>query len=123
MQQLILVGAGGFAGAIARYLVSLAMTRVSESFPLGTLTINVVGSFLIGFLAVAIGERGWVAPTAGLALTTGFLGAFTTFSTFSLELLRLWSSGQSGTALVYAFGSVVLGLVAVWLGASAARAL
>lgn len=119
MQNLILVAAGGAAGSVLRYLATLGATRAfGTGFPWGTLAVNVAGSVTIGVLAVIL-----TGPRAGLSplLVAGFLGGFTTFSTFSLDALRLWQGGQAGLAGAYVAGSVALALAGVALGAWMAR--
>jgi CrcB protein len=116
----IAVAIGGALGAMARYGVStLVFDASSQRFPYATLSVNVLGSFLIGILFVLIVEKGLLPPEMRSILMVGFLGAFTTFSTFSLDALGLWQNGHLLLALVYALGTVVLCLaaisVAVWL--------
>ncbi|MEM9437420.1 MAG: fluoride efflux transporter CrcB [Pseudomonadota bacterium] len=101
------VALGGALGSVLR-----AMVGASVGFPMGTLMVNVVGSFLIGIaFAVGVADR-----TYGPFLMIGLFGGFTTFSTFSLDTLKLVQSGQMGPALAYIAGSVALSLVAVWAG-------
>ncbi len=116
----IAVAIGGALGAMARYGVStLVFDASSQRFPYATLSVNVLGSFLIGILFVLIVEKGLLPPEMRSILMVGFLGAFTTFSTFSLDALGLWQNGHLWLALVYALGTVVLCLaaisIAVWL--------
>jgi CrcB protein len=116
----IAVAIGGALGAMARYGVStLVFDASSQRFPYATLSVNVLGSFLIGILFVLIVEKGLLPPEMRSILMVGFLGAFTTFSTFSLDALGLWQNGHLLLALVYALGTVVLCLaaisIAVWL--------
>ncbi|HEV8253922.1 MAG TPA: fluoride efflux transporter CrcB [Vicinamibacteria bacterium] len=120
---LLLVGAGGFIGANARYLVAKWVGGVFEArFPLATFLINVGGSFLIGLLVAALGERLFPhADALRLALGVGFLGAFTTFSTFELETHALFDDGLWLTAIANIFLSLFAGLVAVRLGILAAK--
>ncbi|WP_309572848.1 fluoride efflux transporter CrcB [Deinococcus sp.] len=108
---------GGAVGAAARYGVQLALAplAVRAGFPVAVLLINVVGSFLLG-VTVALAGRGAVPEAARLAVGTGVLGAFTTFSTFSVELDGLLGAGRSGAAGLYALLSVVLGVLAAILG-------
>ena len=101
------VALGGAIGAVLRYLTGLAL-----AFPFGTLAVNILGSFLIGVLWVALADRGHWAPL----LTTGVLGGFTTFSAFSLDTLRLVDSGRAPMAALYVLASVTLSLCAVALG-------
>ena len=116
----IAVAIGGALGAMARYGVSTLLFDAStQRFPYATLSVNVLGSFLIGILFVLIVEKGLLPPEMRSILMVGFLGAFTTFSTFSLDALGLWQNGHLLLALVYALGTVVLCLaaisIAVWL--------
>jgi len=121
MMTLLQVAAGGALGAVLRLGVTLGMGRVAgPGFPLGVLTVNVLGSFLIGAVIVLSFHRG--AEHINPFLVTGVLGGFTTFSTFSLEALTLYERGAVGAALAYIGLSVGLSLAAVALGAWAARA-
>lgn len=116
--NILLVALGGAAGSVARYLTVLGAARLVPGFPVGVMAINVLGSFVIGLLAgVLIGPRAGFSPL----LVVGFLGGFTTFSTFSLDALRLWDAGQPGMALVYVVGTVGLSLAAVVAGVGLAR--
>ena len=118
------VGAGGFLGASLRYLVGALVSRnVPTLFPLATFVINVSGCFGIGFLAVLAEERWAMGPEARLFWTAGVLGGYTTFSTFGYETLTLARDGSYALAAVNVMGQVALGLLAVWAGAVAARAL
>ncbi|GAB6933023.1 fluoride efflux transporter FluC [Calditerricola satsumensis] len=117
------VAVGGIVGACLRVgLAQAAAKWWPGSFPVATFFVNVVGSFLIGLLYAVGLERGGLSPTAYTALVGGFLGSFTTFSSFSLEILRLLESGQTALVLGYAVGSVVAGVAAVWLGLLLGRA-
>ena len=118
------VSVGGLLGANARYAVGLwAADRWGALFPWGTLLINVSGSFVLGFYLTLVTERFIGRSTARLFLATGFLGAYTTFSTFSFETLQLVQRGAVGPALAYVGASLVGGLVAVLAGIAAAHAL
>jgi CrcB protein len=116
-KNLLLVGAGGFLGSAARYLVSRLNTRVDWlSIPLGTLTVNVAGSLLLGFL-VGISERSALLTAEWrMFLMVGLCGGFTTFSTFSGENLMLMRNGQFVPLFLYTILSLVLGFGAVFLG-------
>ena len=116
MWQLIMaVAAGGAVGSVARFLVTQQMLRVSTEFPLGTLLVNVVGSLLIGLFArIFTGPD--ASATARAALTIGFCGGFTTFSTFSAELVLLIEQGRAVRAVFYVFGTTGLALVATVTG-------
>lgn len=91
MNTVLAVGIGGFFGAISRYLLATWVQKLSSFFPIGTLSVNVIGSFLIGFLYLYFSHT--INPTLKAMLITGFLGALTTFSTFSLETLLLLQEG------------------------------
>ncbi|WP_294926043.1 fluoride efflux transporter CrcB [uncultured Paracoccus sp.] len=112
------VALGGAIGSAARYGVTLAAARMT-GLPLGTLAVNVAGSFLMGLLAAILALRGnqHLAPL----LLTGILGGFTTFSAFSLDTLTLWERGEAGLALAYVFGSVLLSLLAIIAGLAIGR--
>ena len=116
------VGLGGFLGANARYLVAhwIGM-RYGTSFPYGTLVINVSGSFVIGLFLVLVTEHFIVHPNWRLFFSVGFLGAYTTFSTFSFESLVLMENGFWLLSLLNIVGSVVLGLMATLSGVMIAR--
>ena len=120
----LLIGIGGFLGTNARYLVgSWIAQRFGIYFPYGTLVINVSGSFILGFLTVLISERALPHPNWQLFFAVGFLGAYTTFSTFSFESLALLLERSFLLAVANVVGSVVLGLIAVLAGMMAARLL
>jgi CrcB protein len=117
---LLQVALGGAAGALARHGAQmLALRLTSAGFPVGTLGVNVLGSFLIGLAWVWLSREG--APRLSPLLVTGFLGGFTTFSAFSLDALRLWERGEAMAALAYVVASVALSLAAVAAGVSLAR--
>lgn len=118
MQSILLVGLGGFLGAVIRHKLSgliLHMTA-QERFPYGTLTVNVVGCLVVGLLAGVAEQYNLFGRDTRLFLFTGLLGGFTTFSAFGLEAMSLIRRGDLATAALYAGGSVVLGISAVWLG-------
>lgn len=118
------VSAGGFLGANARYLVGLwAAARFGAAFPWGTLLINVSGSFVLGFYLTLVTERFSGRSTTRLFLATGFLGAYTTFSTLSYEVVLLAAEGAPAQALAYVAGSLMLGLAAAVAGMLSAHAL
>jgi CrcB protein len=124
MIQLAAIAAGGALGAVLRYWVSTTvLARTGTAFPYGTLTVNVVGSLLMGFLYIWLIERLVMGPAVRAFLLIGLLGAFTTFSTFSIETLNLIESGHPGRALVNVFASVIVCIVAAALGVLAARQL
>jgi CrcB protein len=114
---LILIGLGGFAGAIARYLVDTEISaRLGHVFPFGTLMVNLTGSFALGLLVALSAERGILPADIRGPVLIGFLGAYTTFSTYMLESWRLIETGTIGLAAVNLFGSVALGMGALVLG-------
>ena len=120
MKQILAVAVGGALGAVARHLVNLLCSRFQ--FPWGTLTVNVVGCFLIGLLitARAADDQRWDELTHS-ALTIGFLGALTTFSTFGFETHSFISSQQHGLGLLNIATNMILGLLAVYGGIEVGR--
>jgi len=122
--DLLLVGIGGFLGAIARRVVDLWVSdRAGSAFPLGTLVINVSGAFLVGLLFAWALERGVLPREIRGPVMIGFLGAYTTFSTWMLESWRLVEDGAWALAAFNLAGSVALGLVAVVAGLAVGRLL
>lgn len=122
--QYLVISLGGILGANARYLLGTWIAqRYGTSFPYGTLVINISGSFVIGLFLTLISERFVVHPNWRLFFAVGFLGAYTTFSTFSYESVVLIQNGSWWLGLVNMVGSVVLGPVAVVLGMAVARLL
>ena len=124
MPTVIGIGVAGALGAVARYgLDRFVGRRVSGEFPWGIFAVNISGAFVLGVLFTLLTER-W-RPDAWLrdSLTVGFLGAYTTFSTLSLDSYRLFARGEPGLALANLAGSVTVGLAAVYLGILAGRAL
>lgn len=118
------IGLGGVLGANARYQVgNWAAARWGTVFPWGTLIINVTGSLILGFFLTLVTERFSGRPTTRLFVATGFLGAYTTFSTFGYETVGLLQHGDLLRALAYVGASLILGLIAVLLGIAGARAL
>lgn len=118
------IAAGGAVGAMARYGLMNLVDGLSESrFPLGTLVVNLIGSILIGVFFVLISERFVLSQEMRALLVVGFVGAFTTFSTFSLDALLLLQYGYILQALAYILASVVLCLLGVWAGMGLMRAL
>jgi CrcB protein len=118
------VGIGAFLGANARFLVAgWAADRLGTAFPYGTLVINVSGSFAIGLFLTLIGGRFVTPPIVRLFIAVGFLGGYTTFSTYAFESLALLQARASVAALLNVVGSVILGLLAVVLGSIVGRLL
>jgi CrcB protein len=117
MTRVLVVAAGGALGALARYSISLLIAGVwKRDFPLATFLINVSGSFILGFFMAWSVERAALDPLWRLLVATGFVGAYTTFSTFELETYVLSDAGARGLALLYVIGSVAAGFIAVSLG-------
>lgn len=120
MTPLLQVAIGGAIGASARYLTGVAMSRVlGKGFPWGTLTVNFLGSFLMGVLVVVLAHKGdnRLAPL----LMTGVLGGFTTYSAFSLDAITLYERGDVGLAAAYVIGTLILALGGIALGLTLAR--
>jgi len=118
----LLVGIGGGAGSLARYIAGgEIMSRFGGRFPLGTLVINVTGSFLIGLLMTLLTERLSPSPNWRPLLVVGFLGGYTTFSSFEWETFAAVRQGGVWLGLVNVVASVALGYAAVWLGSALAR--
>jgi CrcB protein len=117
MKQILLIGLGGFIGSVARYFVSkLNIYWHFLSIPMGTLTVNIIGSLLIGFLVGISGKSDLLTPGMRLFWMVGICGGFTTFSSFSNENMQLIQNGQFLTALIYTGLSIILGFSAVYFG-------
>ena len=122
LSALLLVGVGGFFGAIARYFVSMLVTaRWGSNWPLGTFLINISGCFMIGFFLTLSTERLTVQPAWHFLFPVGFVGAYTTFSTYEYETVRLVESGAWCKALCYVVASTVAGYAAVLIAFWSAR--
>ena len=126
MYSTLMVGIGGALGSMARYGMSILVARLcGETFPWGTLFVNVSGSFVIGFFFALTGTGGrlLVSPDWRIFVTVGICGGYTTFSSLSLQTLLLLRGGEWLAASLNAFGSLALCLAAVWLGFVCAAAL
>jgi len=122
LTALLLVGGGGFLGAIARHLVNVVLARrLGNAWPWATFAINLSGCFAIAFFLTLTSERYVVHERWRLLFPVGFVGAYTTFSTFEWETLQLVEEGAWLRALSYVLASTVAGFAAVWLAASIAR--
>ncbi len=124
MRDWIAVALGGMLGSVARYAVSIALLRTSTGvhWPLATWLVNTVGCFAIGLVAGAAQRWGWANSPADLALRVGFLGGFTTFSAFGLEVVRLTQSDRLATALSVVLANVVCAILAAALGEALVKA-
>ena len=124
MGQLVAIMLGGACGAVSRYGVSqLAVQLLGKGFPYGTLIVNVLGCLLMGFLSVYFLTKTSLDPMVRMAVLVGFLGSFTTFSTFSMDTLMLLESGAMAKGFLNIALSVCLSLLAVWLGMLIARSI
>lgn len=122
MRMLLLACAGGAVGSGARYLVYLAMGRwLGAGFPWATLTVNVVGSFLMGMIVEVIMLKAQGSPELRTFLATGVLGGFTTFSAFSLDVAALYERGAADVAILYVVASVLLSILALVMGLAVIR--
>ena len=121
MDRILIVGCGGFIGAVLRYLVSLGTQRLLGTPLYATLTVNVVGCLVIGFLGGLAEERQYLSPQLRLFLFVGILGGFTTFSSVAYETAQILRAGQVPAALVHIGLQLLLGIPAVFVGYWAAR--
>jgi fluoride exporter len=120
----LMVGVGGFLGSVLRFwLGSFIGGRLGARFPYGTFVINVTGSFLIGMIVTVLAAKAHWSPNWRYLILIGFIGGYTTFSTFEFETLRLAQHGQMLMAILNVTLSVVVGFVGVWAGAIAGRAI
>lgn len=124
MTQILAIAAGGSIGAVMRYLVSTGIySWFGRGFPYGTLVVNVLGSLLMGLLYELFLQRLSVSPEVRAVLLIGFLGAFTTFSTFSIETINLIEQGDLIKAIINILASVILCVLAAWCGLQIVRQL
>lgn len=124
MGKLLLIGLAGLAGTLSRYWLSgVVARRYGETFPLGTLAVNLVGCFLAGLLFYLLQERYLVNQTVRTVVLIGFLGGFTTFSSFGLQTFTLLQDGEFGFAALNVVASNLVGLLLVWAGYTLAKAL
>ena len=118
MQKYLLIALGGAAGSIARYWVGSTVSgRIGTKFPYGTFVINITACVIIGFALTFLSKRADLSPAWRYLIPIGFIGAYSTFSTYEWETLSTLRSGAFFLAALYAVGSLLLGLVAVWGGA------
>lgn len=117
MWKVLFIGLAGFVGTVGRYgLSGIIARRYGETFPTGTLVVNIVGCFVAGLLFYFFQERNLVSPTTRTVVMIGFLGGFTTFSSFGLQTFTLLRDGEFWFATLNIVGSNVLGLLMVWAG-------
>ena len=120
--KILSVAVGGAFGAVARYLINISpVANLFEKFPFPTFLINISGSFLIGFLMILFADKMQVSENVRMAIIVGFLGAFTTFSTFEMEIFGLVRERHFTTAFLYLVLSVVVGFVGVIAGVETAK--
>ncbi len=120
--KIISIAVGGAFGAVARYLINVSpLNAVFDKFPLPTFVINITGSFLIGFLMILFADKYSSNENLRMAIIVGFLGAFTTFSTFEMEMFGLVREKQLVTAFVYLALSILVGFIGVVAGVSLGR--
>jgi len=116
MKILLIIGIGSFMGGVLRYLISVSIqTRFLATFPYATLSVNIIGCFLIGIL-LGLSDRMVLSNEVKLFLSTGLLGGFTTFSAFSAESVALLRVGHTSSALTYIALSLLFGLLATFIG-------
>src|SRR5215203_3190805 len=117
LTRILAIAAGGALGAVARYLINISpVQNLFKPFPVPTFFINITGSFLIGFLLVLLTDKFESSENLRYGVLIGFLGAYTTFSTFELEIWTLLKESQFFTAFLYLFASVLVGFIGVALG-------
>ncbi len=122
MQSVLIVALGGAAGAASRHMVGMwAMRLMGTGFPWGTLAVNVIGSLAMGIFIELLALRFQGSNELRLLVATGFLGGFTTFSAFSLDVVTLWERGEGGIAAVYVLSSVIASVGALFLGLALVR--
>jgi fluoride exporter len=122
MSKLFLIGLAGFIGTLSRYWMSgVVAKRYGETFPMGTLVVNLLGCFLVGLLFYLLEERFLVNQTVRTAILIGFLGGFTTFSSFGLQTFTLVQDGEFALAVLNLTASNLVGLLLVWAGYTLAR--
>jgi CrcB protein len=124
LQKYLLIALGGGLGSIARYWVgSTIASRAGIKFPYGTLVVNLTACLVIGFALTYLGKRADLNPAWRYLVPVGFIGAYSTFSTYEWETLSTLRSGAFALGALYAIGSLILGLIATWAGAALAEAL
>ena len=123
MRQLFFVFIGGGLGSVLRYIIGRYLNDSESGFPLGTFTVNILGSLLIGIIIGLAAKNNTLSQNQTLLLATGFCGGFTTFSTFAYENHVLFKNGDFTSFFLYSFGSFILAFVAVFVGLYLSRIL
>jgi CrcB protein len=124
LQKYLLIAAGGALGSVARYWVGSTISgRAGTKFPFGTFVINITACLIIGFSLTYLSKRVELSPAWRYFIPIGFVGAYSTFSTYEWETLSTLRAGAFALAAIYALGSLILGLAAVWCGALLAEAI
>ena len=124
MQKYLLIALGGALGSIARYWMGATISgRMGAKFPYGTFVINITACLIIGFALTLLGRRADLSPAWRYLIPVGFIGAYSTFSTYEWETLATLRSGAVALAALYAGGSLVAGLIATWCGSALAEML
>ena len=127
MNKFLIIGSGGAIGSILRYLVVTGVMALIEKhkgpsgFPFGTLAVNIIGCFVIGFLGGLVEYRHWFSPETRMFLFVGVLGGFTTFSTFGYEALNLAREGAAAATITYVLSQVGVGILCAWGGHALSR--
>ncbi len=122
LTNILIVGAGGFLGSVARYLSSVSIDqKLNSTFPYGTFTVNLVGAFVLGLVYGWASQNSNDVSNTRLFLITGFCGGFTTFSTFAFENFNLLTNRMTTTSIVYSTSSLLFGVLLVWIGIWIAR--
>ncbi|NTE86379.1 fluoride efflux transporter CrcB [Agrobacterium rubi] len=124
MLNIALVAIGGAIGSVARYLVGVWGTRLAgPNFPWGTITVNIVGAFLIGLMVEVVARRFDASAEMRVFIVTGVIGGFTTWSSFTLDAVVLFERGEMGLAALYLGGSLILSFAAIFAGLALGRSL
>jgi len=122
LQKYLMIAVGGSLGSVARFWVGSTIGgRMGVRFPFGTLVVNITACLIIGFALTWFGERAEISPAWRYLVAVGFIGAYSTFSTYEWETLSTLRSGAFALASLYALGSMALGLAATWCGAALAE--
>lgn len=124
MRAPIAIALGAIPGALSRYYLTILFAKwLGTNFPYGTFVVNITGALIMGLFTTVAVERHWIASELSLAIATGFLGSYTTFSTYALDVSRLFHQGSYGYGLFYWIGSAMLGLAGLEIGSAIARRL